>query len=335
MKYNSLGLRKRNTNLIRKAMLERDVWTKESLAEATGVSQATCYNILKAMLSDKEVLELPLALPEGGRPARQFRYNIRHFLFMLIFLKNEENQKIISILVTDIKGGIIYESDFKVNEISVVVLLKTASAILQDYPQICALGISFQGIVKNGKTGNWSTIEELNDVDLVQEFEARFSLPTVVENDVNLAAWGYKQKQDKNLDNLAYIAFPKGNLFGCGLVSDGTLIHGSRGFAGEILYLQNKTREEQKSVINSLSGKVETIILAVRSITALLDPEKIIIAQDGDTAEIMPLVKMECTSAVHGNFLPSLTFNGDYVNDGFAGLLDLIRIKFYTSMEES
>ena len=61
-------IKKINTNLIRRAMLAGEAWTKDTLSARTGLSAATCRKILMEMLATGEAAELSLADPKGGRP---------------------------------------------------------------------------------------------------------------------------------------------------------------------------------------------------------------------------------------------------------------------------
>ena len=60
---------------------------KNSLSISTGLSIATCGNILKDLILSDEVIELDLAQSEGGRPARRFRYNENHELILIIYVR--------------------------------------------------------------------------------------------------------------------------------------------------------------------------------------------------------------------------------------------------------
>ncbi len=326
-------LRKLNNNLVRDTMLARDAWTKETLAAATGLSQSTCHNILMAMLKSGEVAELPLAAPDGGRPARRFRYCREHVLFALVLLQCEKHQKSISVIIADTGGEILQQEKRFAETVTPDLLFRMTAAAIKDYPSVKAIGISYPGVVLNGKTSCWSDMEELSGIDLAAKLRMHFSLPFVIENDVNLATWGYAGKHEKETSCLAYIAFPPGgSLPGCGLVLDGRLFRGYRGFAGEVLYIQNQSWQEQRKKMNSPHGAAEMVLQMLRPVTALLDPERIVVAGGNIQQSDIRYIQEKCGSMVRSDFLPRLFFQPDYSPDNFSGLLDLVRKKLHSEL---
>ncbi|MDO9534710.1 MAG: ROK family protein [Bacillota bacterium] len=68
---------------------------------------------------------------------------------------------------------------------------------------------------------------------LEDELTAQYDLPVIVENDANAAAYGeYVFGAGKDKNNMIFITLGTG--IGGGIITDGKLLRGSRGFAGEI-----------------------------------------------------------------------------------------------------
>ena len=81
-----------------------------------------------------------------------------------------------------------------------------------------------------------SSIEHLNDIDVVEELRQELQLDLTIENGVNLGARGeHWQGRGRGATNFAFIALGTG--VGMGLIAGGQLIRGARGAAGEIAYL--------------------------------------------------------------------------------------------------
>lgn len=79
-------------------------------------------------------------------------------------------------------------------------------------------------------------IDELAEVSLASEVQAHVGVPVIVDNDANMAALGEQwQGLARGCRNFAVLSVGTG--LGMGLVIDGQLHRGSRGFAGEIAYL--------------------------------------------------------------------------------------------------
>jgi predicted NBD/HSP70 family sugar kinase len=88
----------------------------------------------------------------------------------------------------------------------------------------------------SGKVSISPNIPGLEDFDIVQALQARIGCSVRVENDVNLAALGEQWHGScAGNRNFAFVALGTG--IGMGLVTDGCLVHGAHGAAGEIAYL--------------------------------------------------------------------------------------------------
>ena len=330
-KQTTAQLRKSNHNLVRNVMLTEEAWTKEALAAATGLSRSTCYNILMDMLAAGEAAELSHGASDGGRPASRFQYRRTSVLFALVLLQCENLQKSVSILVTDIGGTVLSRQKRQMDSVSVEFLGELLQETVKVDPRIKAVGISYPGAVRNGRIACWSDMEELTDLDLQTLLRQRLDLPLYIENDVNLGAWGYAQKHRGETDTFAYIAFPRGNLPGCGLVLNGQLFQGSRGFAGEVLYIQNQDWDEQRRRLREKHGLADMVLQMLRPITALLDPDRIVVAGDEISAGDIAYIQEKCQAMVRHDFLPELIFQGDYGPDNFAGLLSGVQRTCFTA----
>ena len=112
--------------------------------------------------------------------------------------------------------------------------------ILKIDPLIRAVGIGVPGIVHRGIVSRCD-IRALQGVPLVERVQNRFGLATIVENDMNITAYGYYQKHAQELDSLAVVILPKGNGPGTGIIVDGKILRGHSGFPGEVHYLRKNT----------------------------------------------------------------------------------------------
>jgi len=102
---------------------------------------------------------------------------------------------------------------------------------------IASIGISCGGPLDNKKGVILSppNLPGWDDVRIVDYFESKYNIKTVLENDANacaLAEWKFGAGKDKNLKNVIFLTFGTG--FGAGLILDGKLYAGTNGMAGEI-----------------------------------------------------------------------------------------------------
>lgn len=105
--------------------------------------------------------------------------------------------------------------------------------------RVAAVGIGWAGLV-NQPTQRIEVNPNLVDVssfDLRQELAQATSLPIVIDNDANAAAYGEWQcGAARNCNDVFFVTMGTG--IGSGLILDGRLQRGSRGFAGEFGHIK-------------------------------------------------------------------------------------------------
>lgn len=312
-------VRKHNAELIREILHGSALWTKDTLARQTGLSPGTCRTILLEMLKQGEVTEEKSGKNSDGRPARYFRYNPDYALMALLGFSYEDGRRYLRFSLADLTGAVRHHEE----EILPAITLNTVCSFLKKRlagrHNIRVLVVSYPGVVHhNGTIGNWGDIDELFGVELQRILQEQFALPVAIDNDINLAAVGYSG----GTGNLAYIGFPEKHLPGCGLIVDGHLLRGTRGFAGEIIYIQNRTWEEQKNIISKPHGIAEMLLPVLRAVTALLDPEFIIIAGRDISAGEQEFILAGREKLFMPEILPELIFLPDYSGDNCKGMIE-------------
>lgn len=99
--------------------------------------------------------------------------------------------------------------------------------------RISGIGIGLPGFIdsRNG-TCSWTPLYEDNKLPLRDLIESRFEIPTYVENDTNTVTVAHQWfGEGRGLDNFLVITVEDG--VGMGIVVNGQLYRGSRGFAAE------------------------------------------------------------------------------------------------------
>lgn len=142
----------------------------------------------------------------------------------------------------DLKGNIIYKNSIPTNEFetasSLVQMVKEISeATLKDLKEryvIRGIGIGapngnyYRGTIEYAPNMKWKGI-----IPLAQYFKMAFGVPCFLTNDANAAAIGEMMfGKAKNINDFIMITLGTG--LGSGIVSNGNLIYGHDGFAGEL-----------------------------------------------------------------------------------------------------
>lgn len=98
---------------------------------------------------------------------------------------------------------------------------------------VVALGVGAAGLVDLDGVMRYAPNVAWRDVPLRERVGARVGLPTFVDNDANVAAWGeFRFGAGRGSAHMLMVTVGTG--IGGGLVLDGTLYRGSHGLAGEI-----------------------------------------------------------------------------------------------------
>jgi glucokinase len=113
-------------------------------------------------------------------------------------------------------------------------LLAVTDELLARNPGVEAIGLGAAGMVEwPGGQARWAPHNTYRRMELRRLLHERTGLPTMVDNDANVAAWAEARfGAGVVTDDLVLITVGTG--IGGGLVLDGRLYHGVHGFAGEL-----------------------------------------------------------------------------------------------------
>jgi glucokinase len=149
---------------------------------------------------------------------------------------------------TKILGGVVDESGTVVEELRVVSpatdVVAIVSAItslvggLASRHQVSAVGVGAAGYIdKSRSVVMFAPNLAWRDFDLRAALESHVSLPVVIENDANAAAWGeFRFGAGEDVDDLLLVTVGTG--VGGGVVVDGRLHRGGFGVGGEIGHMR-------------------------------------------------------------------------------------------------
>ncbi len=109
-------------------------------------------------------------------------------------------------------------------------------SLLKRYPDILFIGIAYAGLIHHGRIISAPNIEvEIHDIK--QKIEQIFGIRVEIENDVNCAVLA--EAHDQSSSDI--VALYVGTGLGCGVISDGGLLHGHDSLAAEIGHIPYKS----------------------------------------------------------------------------------------------
>jgi predicted NBD/HSP70 family sugar kinase len=321
---NTIRVKQVNVELVKTALKALTFGTKLTIANATGLSVATCGNILNELLERGEVIEADLEQPNGGRPARRFMYNANYSYIACIYVSNEGGIYRTIHVVANLTGEIIEENSAEVEIINYEVIDNLIEKLIYNYENIKAIGIGIPGIIHRGVIGA-GDIEELVDLPLAARLKAKYNLQITVENDMNLTSYGFYKKQNYDEDKtIAVVIFPMDNCSGAGIIVNGHIIRGNTNFAGEVSYLPfDQSREEQLKQINSADVFFPLMVKAIASIIAIINPETIVVTGGLIRPDMMEDISNACETMIPHEHMPKIIIQENMQSDYINGLVSI------------
>lgn len=312
MVFNTSKLKQINLDLIRSALKSEDYSTKNSLASLTGLSVASCKNILDELLQSGEVKEIELASSTGGRPSRRFVYNKNFAFVLLMYLRIEGKQQTIFYSIVNMLGEQLTESFDDYEQITLKEIDQTIDKLIDTYPGIKVISMGIPGIVNNGTIGNCD-ITTLSNIPIIEYLSEKFNRDVTIENDVNCTALGYYQRiEKKNSESLVYIYYPQDGMSGAGIIVNGKVLKGRTHFAGEISYMPVWVdRGEQGRVQKNTKIFSELVADIVLSINCIINPECIVLSGQWFTEDMKKSIENSIQKASQLGHCPIISFEQD------------------------
>ncbi len=144
----------------------------------------------------------------------------------------------VAALVVDVREGVILDrrvvaSPAEDADAFVRTIVGTATDILANHPGARVVGVGAAGIVDRKGVVCFSPNVAWRDFPLSERISEAIGLPTVVENDANVAAWGeFRFGAGRGCTDMLLVTVGTG--IGGGIVVGGELLLGANGFAAEI-----------------------------------------------------------------------------------------------------
>jgi len=238
-------LRRVNAGKVLDVLTRARVMTGTGLIEATGLTRATVHAVCNDLISMGWVVEHDPGRNASsvGRPSRRFEFNSQAGCVLGIDIGATRT----TVLVADLRGETIAKAGRSVAGVKTpgertefvheTVVEALAAAEVSD-AQVLAAGAGVAAPVD--REGHILVDDEFwrrFDTGLAERLTELHGWPVLLENDANLATLGeHWRGVGRNVDDLAVLL--AGERFGSGLMDSGRLLHGSRGGAGEMVYLK-------------------------------------------------------------------------------------------------
>lgn len=324
-KMNTAQLREHNKNLIRYALKNIESGTKKIISDMTGLSVATCNNLLKILLKSGEIIELESTPSTGGRPSRQFKYNASFKTLAQIILTKENEEYAITARCCDLIGNEMYKTKEIYPILSVSEISSILEILIKKFPNLSHVSIGVPGVVYQDSIGLCS-IKGLENSTLIADLKQRFDLVFYIENDVNATTLGFYENDnyEKN-STFSYIYFPKNFSPGAGIIANGSIIKGNTYFAGEIAYLPlGVTKTDQTKIHLNQSQFTDYVTRIIITINCIINPKIIALSGESFSQESFENIREQLVQSTPNEHIPEIILVEDIDKHYFKGLEKII-----------
>jgi predicted NBD/HSP70 family sugar kinase len=231
--------RKINRIRVLRTLLENPSMSRAEVARDLGLTKSTLSNVVGDLLADNLIVERELenAPSRVGRPGIMIGLNASGAFFLgaeiavgtLKVTALDLTAKQVGLVTRSLPNGATPQSTFAQLKRMVAELIGQ----LPVNPEIKGMCVGLPGFVDTDGVLLHAPHLGWGDVHALDELQSLFRWPVIVDNDANLWAFGewYLNKPLRNRQ-VALVSVSGG--VGCGFISDGRIVRGAHGLAGEI-----------------------------------------------------------------------------------------------------
>lgn len=326
---NTAQIKQSNIRLIREALLRGEKLTKKEISEISDLSLATCTVILAQLIENRQVIELELAAPKGGRPARRFCINPDFCHVLCLYTDNNSLTPGIRSRVYDMKGTILCDEFKEAAALAAGSIRAVIGDTLLHFPKIGIIGIGVAGVHDDHDVIEFSDFSGLVGVKLKTLIEEEFGIKTLVENDLYFTSYGfYYLSHRKKPFSISVSLWPEKRCAGAGSIVDGHILLGSTRFAGEISNLPySLTKDQHREMIRNKADITEFVATYLTCNIAIINPDVMYITGRSTVNLSVNKLKEFCTRYIPERHLPEIYLQTDIVEEYMTGIFELTREK--------
>jgi predicted NBD/HSP70 family sugar kinase len=217
--------------------------TRGELAQLSSLARSTITARVDALLVSGLLEPVGEAASTGGRPPTRFALN-RHDRVVLAIDLGASHA---TVAVTDLSGQVLGQrtvaSDIADGPVTVLgrvaaIGIELLGELDRSVDEVAGVGIGVPGPVEHatGRPANPPIMPGWHDVDIPAHLGRQFPGPVLVDNDVNLMALGEYVTSWQSSGHLLLVKVATG--IGAGIVTDGRLLRGALGSAGDLGHVQ-------------------------------------------------------------------------------------------------
>lgn len=320
MGINMYDMKQRNADTVLWALRSCKTSTTKDLAQMTGLSFATVANLLNNFIESGEVKLGEQFSATGGRPSQEYIFNAEYAHVLAISARVQSGKNIIRACIANLYGRIIWQTEQCFDNIQLTCFEDRIDLCLHAYSTIRILSFSLPGTEHNGRIIT-NDYKELEGIFFTGHFQNKYQMPVVLENDVNMAVFGYGKGMKSNSNSaIVGIYFPRSFNPGAGIMIDGKILKGTYGYAGEVAYLPLgiewvKIDYENPQVIGP------AIIKLISTFVSIINPNDVVLYGDFFTDALKQTIERIIPTQDIGEIFPFISYRSDLDSDIISGLI--------------
>lgn len=238
----SLFLKQKNIAEVLKVLHLEQLVSRARIAALTGIAPSTVSSIIDKLEKEQivEYIEDSQVPSSVGRPPVLLRFNPKSFYVLGI----EINLLSSKVIIVGIDGTVLMEREIKINARNdpgkvLSTLADMAAQVISEseveQDRVIGIGVSFRGLIDRhtGRIQRSTSLPEWRNINIVDGFKERFSLPVFVENNANAMVLGETRFGiGCGKKNILGVIIEEG--IGGGIIINGQLYMGAHSAAGEL-----------------------------------------------------------------------------------------------------
>lgn len=254
-KYNQKYIKSRNKGRVLKLLMDKGPMSRADISKELGVVRSTVSEIANELISQGLINEGEKVTGKVGKRPTLLSFNGNFLYFIAVVISPYG----ISVAICNLVGEIladnttIYPEDKGVSDILDSTVKKINKLILEikiDTSRISFISVGSPETFSK-KTGKIKWAPYTRDwvgVDLKSYFEKEFNIEIIIKDHVKLETLGEQWKSFNNISNMVYLVITRG--IGAGVVIDGKIREGQKGYLGEIAFLPISEKLQYQEIEN-------------------------------------------------------------------------------------
>ncbi|CAM3911281.1 ROK family transcriptional regulator [Alkalicoccus chagannorensis] len=230
-------VKKLNKSIVLEMVQKESPISRTQISQSTGLTKATVSSLVGELIEEHFIYEMANGESKGGRRPVMLYFQKEAGFSIGIDLGVD---RIIGML-TDLKGHVQHETEYPLQDTTEAVVFATIQQCIDDLIKeapyspygIIGAGIGVPGTVNNNGMIEFAPNLGWAQQPLKHQLEECYDFPIILENEANAGAHGEKvYGSGTETSNLVYVSVGIG--IGTGLIIDGDLYRGEKGFSGEM-----------------------------------------------------------------------------------------------------